>query len=49
MTDAQTTGGTLPLASVVRLSACSPVASSRHGTGSDYEWLVVGAGFAGSV
>ncbi len=49
MTDARTTGGALPLASVVRLPARQRAASSHHSADSNYDWLVVGAGFAGSV
>ena len=49
MTDAPTNSGTLPLATVVRFSERQPAALPRQSAGPDYDWLVVGAGFAGSV
>jgi len=49
MTDPWTKSGAPPMTSVVRLPARQRAASTRPSSGPDYDWLVVGAGFAGSV
>jgi UDP-galactopyranose mutase len=49
MTDPWTTSGVAPTTSVVRLPQRQRAASTRPSSGPDYDWLVVGAGFAGSV
>ncbi len=41
--------GMLPTAPVVRLAARRPATSARQASPPEYDWLVVGAGFAGSV
>jgi len=42
-------GSVLPTAPIVRLAARRPATSTRQTSTPEYDWLVVGAGFAGSV
>jgi len=49
MTDPWTESDAPPMTSVVRLPARQRAASTCPSSGADYDWLVVGAGFAGSV
>jgi len=42
-------GSVLPAAPIVRLAARRPATSTRQASAPEYDWLVVGAGFAGSV